>query len=221
MKNWIKFLSYSSVVLLLVGCGNTEEETSPEEETEEVAEEEPEDDNASETEQDELEEGSNQEGAAEDEAAEDPQESEDGNAEQNPAENDPLADYSEQEIEYARVWLQLGSTEDPGTLNVRHVPAGEPINVVIDDAPTYPEDIIHLTGEAGAMGLVAYSGNGDGTVNYYSQISYRWPTPPSDMPEEEIRAEYEAILEHTELVEIDTHDDEDVIRLIEQIEYSE
>lgn len=220
MKKFIKLVSYSSAVMLLVACGNTEDETTPEEETEEVDEEETSETEPTEESDDELEQAVEEEETAENNEGESLQETGDSSQEEE-TENDPLAEYSEEEIEYARVWLQLGSTDEPGTLNVRRVPAGEPINVIIDDAPTYPEEIIHLTGEAGVMGLVAYSGNGDGTVNYYSQISYRWPTPPSDMPEEEIRAEYESILEHTELVEIDTHDDEDVIRLIEQIEYSE
>ncbi|WP_017185922.1 hypothetical protein [Alkalibacillus haloalkaliphilus] len=38
-----------------------------------------------------------------------------------------LSEYSSEEIEYARVWLQHGENQEIGELNVIHIRAGEPI----------------------------------------------------------------------------------------------
>ncbi|WP_440896960.1 hypothetical protein ACS127_02835 [Amphibacillus sp. Q70] len=212
MKRLALILSFSSVFFLLVACGNSSEEDSSFEETPEV-----EDEDTNE------EENSSDQGASTDEdslPSNEDMDNEDVDSSEESAEADPLADYSEQEIEYARVWLEVGSTDDPGTLNVNRVSAGTPINTMIDSPPTYNEDVIMLTGEAGAMGIVVYSGNGDGTINHYSKVTYRWENP-AGLSDDELRAEYEEILEHTEHVEIDTHNDDDVIRIIEQIEYQD
>lgn len=210
MKRLALILSFSSVFFLLVACGGPTEEDSSLEETPEV-----EDGNLNgeENSSDEDSQSSNGDTGSEGD-------NEDVDSSEETAEADPLADYSEQEIEYARVWLEVGSTDDPGTLNVNHVSAGTPINTLIDGAPTYNEDVIMLTGEAGAMGIVVYSGNGDGTINHYSKVSYRWENP-AGLSDDELREEYEEILEDTERVEIDTHNDEDVIRMIEQIKYED
>ncbi|VEF47527.1 lipoprotein [Bacillus freudenreichii] len=39
-----------------------------------------------------------------------------------------LSEYSPEEIDYARVWLQLGATQDIDELNAKHISAGEPLN---------------------------------------------------------------------------------------------
>lgn len=51
----------------------------------------------------------------------------------------PLSQYSNEQIEYARVWLQLGPNQDIDELNVRHILAGEPINPNDDTSANYPE----------------------------------------------------------------------------------
>ncbi|API92415.1 hypothetical protein KM914_11270 [Virgibacillus pantothenticus] len=66
-------------------------------------------------------------------------------------------------MEYARVWLQLGEIKDVDELNVRHIPAGTPLNPDDETSVNYPEDVIQLAGSRLVDGSVTYSSNGDGT----------------------------------------------------------
>src|SRR5690606_31259373 len=76
-------------------------------------------------------------------------------------EKDPLDEYSHEQIEYARVWLQLGPNPDIDELNVLHIPAGTPLNPDDETSANYPEDVIQLAGSRLIDGSVTYSGNGD------------------------------------------------------------
>lgn len=132
------------------------------------------------------------------------------------AEN-PLSKYSSAEIEYARVWLQLGPNQEIDELIVLHIPAGEPLNPGDDTGVSYPEGVIQLSGSRLVDGSVTYSGNGDGTINVY-HVPLRWYggfAPPDDLDKDEIIEEMENIIENTELVYIDTGTDEKIIDLIE------
>jgi hypothetical protein len=128
-----------------------------------------------------------------------------------------LSQYSSEQIEYARVWLQLGANQDIDGLYVQHIPAGTPLNPDDDIDVTYPEDVIQLTGGRLVDGIVTYSGNGDGTINVYN-IPMRWYggfPPPEDIDKDDIRKEMEDIIKNTELVYVDPGDDEKIIELIE------
>lgn len=129
----------------------------------------------------------------------------------------PLSKYSSAEIEYARVWLQLGPNQEIDELNVLHIPAGEPLNPGDDTDVSYPEGVIQLSGSRLVDGSVTYSGNGDGTINVY-HVPLRWYggfAPSDDLDKDEIIEEMENIIENTELVYIDTGTDEKIIDLIE------
>ncbi|PSL41578.1 hypothetical protein B0H99_102262 [Planomicrobium soli] len=119
-----------------------------------------------------------------------------------------LSDYSSQEIEYARVWLQLGANQDIDGLYVNYMPAGTPLNPDDETSGTYPEDVIQLAGSRLVDGSVTYSGNGDGTINVYN-VPLRWD---GNYPAGEDF--YSEIINNTELVPIDVGDDKEVIRLI-------
>ncbi|TWT25456.1 hypothetical protein FQV30_13210 [Planomicrobium sp. CPCC 101110] len=119
-----------------------------------------------------------------------------------------LSQYSSEEIEYARVWLQLGANQDIDGLYVQPIPAGEPLNPDDETSGTYPEDVIQLAGSRLVDGSITYSGNGDGTINVYN-VPLRWD---GEYPAgEEFYAE---IIDNTELVAVDVGGDEEVIRLI-------
>lgn len=135
-----------------------------------------------------------------------------GNEEEN-----SLSTYSSEEIEYARVWLQLGPNQEIDELNVLHIPAGEPLNPDDNTDVKYPEDVIQLSGSRLVDGSVTYSGNGDGTINIYN-VPLRWYggfSPPDDLDKNDVIAEMENIIENTELVYIEPDMDEEVIDLIE------
>jgi len=126
---------------------------------------------------------------------------------------DPLSNYTAEEIEYARVWLQVGTNQDIDELNVRHISKGEPVNIYDETSADYPEDVISLSGSHMVDGSITYSGNGDGTINVYNVPSH-WQG--SDQADENFMKEYtKEIINDTELVAIDPGDDADVIKFIE------
>lgn len=137
-------------------------------------------------------------------------------------EDDPLAQYSSEEIEYARVWLQLGPNQQIDGLYVRHIPAGTTLEPDHFPIVSYPEDVVKLSGSRIVDGSVTYSSNGDGTINVYNvPLPGRWyggsPTPPEGLDEETMREELEDIINNTELVYINPGKDEAVKKLIELI----
>lgn len=134
-----------------------------------------------------------------------------GSEQQTQKDSKPLSQYSNEQIEYARVWLQLGPNQDIDELNVRHIQAGEPINPHDDTSADYPEDVIQLAGSRLVDGSVTYSGNGDGTITVYN-VPLRWD---GNYPAGEDF--YIDMIKNTKLVSIDPNEDEKVIALIKLI----
>ncbi|MGY0694557.1 hypothetical protein ACW2QC_17545 [Virgibacillus sp. FSP13] len=129
-------------------------------------------------------------------------------------EDSVLSEYSSNEIEYARVWLQIVGNKDIEELNVRHISAGEQVNPYDDDSVDYPEDVIALGGKIMAAGTVTYSGNGDGTINLYNVPSH-WPNYKQiDVSMEKYT---EDIIKNTEQIYIDPGDDEEIIKVIKKL----
>src|SRR5699024_11444104 len=85
-------------------------------------------------------------------------------------ENDPLSNYSAEEIEYARVWLEVVDNKGIDTLKVSHISEGESVGQYEDKSVKYPEDVVHLFTDFLAGGNVFYSSNGDGSINLYDEI---------------------------------------------------
>ena len=119
-----------------------------------------------------------------------------------------LSQYSSEEIEYARVWLQLGANQDIDGLYVQHIPAGTPLNSDDDTSASYPEEVIQLAGSRLVDGSVTYSGNGDGTINVYN-VPLRWD---GSYPAGE--KFYEDLINNTKLVNVDPGNDKEIIELI-------
>lgn len=119
-----------------------------------------------------------------------------------------LAHYSDEQIEYARVWLQLGPNENIEKLNVNHIKAGEVINNSDETSAKYPEDVIQLSGTRLVDGAITYSGNGDGTINVYN-VPLRWD---GKYPAGE--QFYIDIIENTKLVNVNRGDDDEVVKFI-------
>lgn len=124
---------------------------------------------------------------------------------------DYLGSYTAKQIEYARVWLNV--MDNPGVieLSVYFFEEGEPVIPGFEeDNQLYPEDITVLSGYYGYDGTVAYSSNGDGTINIYN-IPERLHDPPEKFPE---------IIEealNTRQVYVESLDDFEVSKLIERI----
>ncbi|MDN6163768.1 MAG: hypothetical protein L0J01_06260 [Tetragenococcus halophilus] len=186
-----------SVLVLLAACGNGDTEEPAVDD--EPAVEEPVDEETDNEELDKQEEDDN------------PSDSDDNK------ENDALADYSTEEIEYARVWLQMKDNMDINELKVIYIKKGDPVNPYEEEeSAEYPEDVIMLSGAgvAGNPGVV-YSGNGDGTINLYD-IPSHWQEGIE--PEGQTMEEYTRdIIENTEEIYIEPRDEEDVEKLIQKI----
>ncbi|PAE16336.1 hypothetical protein CHH91_09680 [Virgibacillus sp. 7505] len=136
--------------------------------------------------------------------------------------DDPLTGYSAEEIEYARVWLQLGPNQQIDGLYVRHIPAGTPLEPDYFPVVSYPEDVVQLSGSRIVDGSVTYSSNGDGTINVYNvPLPGRWfggsPAPPEGLDEDTMREDLEDIINNTEHVYVNPRNDEAVKKFIDLI----
>ncbi|WP_431803106.1 hypothetical protein [Halobacillus andaensis] len=229
MKNRKK-LSYFSLlllVLLLAACSNgadgkSEAETADSKEEKTASEEDKAKDEASDESDSE---------AAEDKNAEDTVEkdSEDTSSEETKDENrentyekeeQALDEYSSKEIEYARVWRQLGSHQGIEQLSVEHIPAGTPLNPDEEISLDYPEDVVKLRGSRLVDGEgVIYSSNRDGTINVYD-VPIRWYggfPRPEKFDDEDVLEDMEDMINNTEEVYVEPGNDEETINLIEKI----
>lgn len=125
--------------------------------------------------------------------------------------------YSAEEIEYARIWLQLGPNPDVESLYVERIPAGVLINPLDETSAVYPEEVIQLSGIRLVDGSVTYSSNGDGTINVYN-VPLRWESNPSPEAGKDFMKEYtQKISENTELVHVEPATGEEVEALIEKM----
>lgn len=125
--------------------------------------------------------------------------------------------YSTEEIEFARIWLQLGPNPDVEEIYVEHIPAGTPVNALDEGSLSYPEDVVRLSGLRLVDGVITYSGNGDGTINVYN-VPARWEDPStykndSSIMEEETRK----IIENTEMIYVEPGNPEEVAEMANRI----
>ncbi|MCY7794627.1 hypothetical protein MOC18_13170 [Bacillus spizizenii] len=128
-------------------------------------------------------------------------------------EDSVLAAYSSEKIEYARVWLQLGSNQEIDELNVRHISAGKPINPNDNTSASYPEDVIQLAGSRLVDGSVTYHGNGDGTIHVYN-VPLRWDSA-DDLDQGVMQEVTENIIKNAKKVYVDPGDNEKIKQLID------
>ncbi|MGV4321698.1 hypothetical protein [Bacillus mojavensis] len=212
------------LVLLLVGCMGGKEEKSNNDSSLQSEENNNETDDSNQIAKDESEattgseesvtKNSNENASKESSTDESKETSSEGEKnEANSEKDNVLAEYSSEQIEYARVWLQLGANQEIDELNVRHISAGEPINPNDDTSAGYPEDVIQLAGSRLVDGSVTYSGNGDGTIKVYN-VPLRWDSS-DDVSKGVMREVTEDIIKNAKTVHVDTGDSEKIKRLID------
>lgn len=134
-------------------------------------------------------------------------------------ENNPLSYYSVEEIEYARVWLEVVDNKGIDRLKVSHISKGESVGQYESKSVKYPENVVHLFTDFLAGGNVFYSSNGDGSINLYD-VPTRWPTPEQLKEERnQTMEEYtQIIIDNPEKVMINPRDNEEVEDIIKKIE---
>ncbi|MBO0441967.1 hypothetical protein [Candidatus Enterococcus ikei] len=82
-----------------------------------------------------------------------------------------LLGYSDDQTEYARVWLTLIGVK-PSELNAKTIVAGTPLNPYDKGSATYTTDAIMLYGGYSAEGQIIYTSNRNGTINVYPVPSH-------------------------------------------------
>lgn len=136
---------------------------------------------------------------------------------------DPLSHFTDDQIEYARIWLQLGANQEIDTLYVQKIPAGTPIVPSIPDSAVFPENVIQLSGGRRVDGSVTYGSSHNGTINVYNvPINLYWEfyAPNGTLDVETLKAEAQKVLTTTQLVSVDVGDPTQVKRLIELENYT-
>lgn len=130
---------------------------------------------------------------------------------QNESIESPLAKYSAAEIEYARIWLQLGANKEIEELYIEHIAAGEQLNPNDETSIPYEVDVVQLSGSRLIDGVITYSSNGNGTIYTYN-IPRRWDG--ENPAGEEV---YKEILENKALIQVDTGNHQEIIELIQKM----
>lgn len=127
----------------------------------------------------------------------------------------PLSEYTNEQIEYARIWLQLGPNQDINELNVIKIPSGTAINPNDELSAKYPTDVIQLSGSRLVDGSITYKSNGNGTITIYD-VPLRWESSIVENKNEDNVSVYtQDIINQAHEVSIEPGNPEEVEALIE------
>ncbi|MDH5140285.1 hypothetical protein P5X59_08195 [Staphylococcus cohnii] len=125
---------------------------------------------------------------------------------------------STSKIEYARIWHQLGMIKDVKNIYVKKYPKGTSVNKNAEKSALYPEDVVKLEAPMKVGGSITYSSNGDGTINIYKKIPYRWESNASSNTEDIYQDTKNAVEQDIETVEINATDNAQIKRLAQSIQ---
>ncbi|MBO1228280.1 hypothetical protein [Staphylococcus nepalensis] len=135
-----------------------------------------------------------------------------------------LNNFSSEKIEYARVWYQLISTKNDlkGIRNVyvTKIPKGSKVNPQAQDSAVYKEDVVKLEAPMKAGGSVTYSSNGDGSINVYNSVPYKWESPQNSDYSQMDKITRKAIEDNVETIYINPHDNKIVAKLANKVKYN-
>lgn len=136
-----------------------------------------------------------------------------------------LNNFNSEEIEYARVWYQLISTRNDlkgiRDVYVTEIPKGSKVNPQAQNSAVYKENIVKLEAPMRAGGSITYSSNGDGTINVYNNIPYKWESSQTSDYSQMDKVTRKAIEDNIETIYIKPHDNKQVAKLANKIKYSE
>lgn len=136
-----------------------------------------------------------------------------------------LNNFNSEEIEYARVWYQLISTrydlKGIRDVYVTEIPKGSKVNPQAQNSAVYKENVVKLEAPMRAGGSITYSSNGDGTINVYNNIPYKWESSQTSDYSQMDKVTRKAIEDNIETIYIKPHDNKQVAKLANKIKYSE
>ncbi|WP_169402851.1 hypothetical protein [Enterococcus haemoperoxidus] len=134
-------------------------------------------------------------------------------AEQATGDDKLLLGYSDDQIEYARVWLTLIGVK-PSELNAKTITAGTPLDSYDKGSATYPTDAIILYGGYSAEGQIVCTSNRNGTINVYPVPSHWQIGAEIANDPEKVRALTQDILDNVRVVNVDVRNPRDVLDVI-------
>src|SRR5699024_1486314 len=225
MKKFNLILSLLFLSVILIACGNNEESNNDVEQSSDTNKQD-EDKNQREerqsTEQSEVktDQSLHKDSSAENDKSKDPTSKNDNASKMKNNDNSKsyLNDLSSSKIEYARIWHQLGMVKDVKNIYVKKYPKGTPVNKNAEKSAMYPEDVVKLEAPMKVGGSINYSSNGDGTINIYKKIPYRWESSASSNPEDIYQVTKNAVEQDIETVEINATDNAQIKRLAQSIQ---
>ncbi|HLQ82827.1 MULTISPECIES: hypothetical protein [Staphylococcus] len=225
MKKFSLILSLLFLSVILTACGNNEESNNDIEQSSDTNKQD-EDNNQREerqsTEQSEVktDQSLHKDSSAENDKGKDPTSKNDNASKMKNNDNSKsyLNGLSASKIEYARIWHQLGMVKDVKNIYVKKYPKGTPVNKNAEKSAMYPEDVVKLEAPMKVGGSITYSSNGDGTINVYEKIPYRWESSASSNPEDIYQVTKNAVEQDIETVEINATDNAQIKRLAQSIQ---
>ncbi|OEK59208.1 hypothetical protein ASS99_13760 [Staphylococcus equorum] len=135
-----------------------------------------------------------------------------------------LNNFNSEEIEYARVWYQLISTRHDlkgiRDVYVTEIPKGSKVNPQAQNSAVYKENVVKLEAPIRAGGSITYSSNGDGTINVYNNIPYKWESSQTSDYSQMDKVTRKAIEDNIETIYIKPHDNKAVAELASKVRYS-
>ena len=225
MKKFSLILSLLFLSVILTACGNNEESNNDIEQSSDTNKQD-EDNNQREerqsTEQSEVktDQSLHKDSSAENDKGKDPTSKNDNASKMKNNDNSKsyLNGLSASKIEYARIWHQLGMVKDVKNIYVKKYPKGTPVNKNAEKSAMYPEDVVKLEAPMKVGGSITYSSNGDGTINVYEKIPYRWESNASSNTEDIYQDTKNAVEQDIETVEINATDNKQIKRLAQSIQ---
>ncbi|RSU06258.1 hypothetical protein CBF30_10565 [Vagococcus entomophilus] len=129
-------------------------------------------------------------------------------------ENSLLSPYTDEQIEYASVWLSLGVNQQIDELNVLRIPAGTLINPNDTSSAVYPVNTIQLCGSRLIDASVTYSRNNDGTITVYN-VPQRWEANlPEGLDKNYMKQYTQSLIDNGQIKRVEMGAPENIIKLI-------
>ncbi|MGW7777951.1 hypothetical protein ACWEX6_09830 [Staphylococcus xylosus] len=230
MKKLISLILTITLSLILVGCNSDTSETSNNTQSDNT-------DNQEKTEEKNKDNATKEENKTNEDSNDDKTESStEGNNKHNTNKNESeekqtknkkesyLEDYSAKELEYARVWEQLGPMKNNmkgmDYLYVNEIPKGSKVNPQAQNSAVYKEDVVKLEAPMRAGGSVTYSSNGDGTINVYNNIPYNWDSSQTSDYSKMDNVTRKAIEENIDTIYVKPTDNRTVSELASKVKHS-
>lgn len=221
MKKIILAISIAGLLVILVGCNsNSSSDTNTSQSKDNETQNKNEETNTSDS-------GDNTESSKKQNKEQNDNKKSDSNENQQSTDKNKsyLNNFNSEEIEYARVWYQLISTRNDlkgiRDVYVTEIPKGSKVNPQAQNSAVYKENIVKLEAPMRAGGSITYSSNGDGTINVYNNIPYKWESSQTSDYSQMDKVTRKAIEDNIETIYIKPHDNKQVAKLANKIKYSE